>query len=725
MNSKDPWVYQGLSAQIKTGVAQSDETNPLYGLSLRYADQINDKLAYKFNVSTFFAEDWRAEDYDTHIETFDNSITPGQAAFNGVNLYGDETNIPVAGGMKRWGFEEQFLLDNNEAKSIKVDGALHYRLSDDLEANVSYKWGSGSSVYQGSERYALRDFVQQFAKFELNSNNWNIRAYGSFTDDGDSYNLSALGAIANETIWPSIYDVTVPIEIEGNTYPVPLSGGWAVAANLAAALPGASAESAQLFANMGGTSNWTQATTDAVAQILAGSTLAGFGALHPDLPLAAAYELINLGAGPSTIDFVADEEQLSALIEQVRTGLFQSGGAGFIDNSRMYHVEGNYDLSNAVGNAFGLQAGANIRRYSLFTDGTVFREWNPETMQNERITIDEYGGYLQASKSLLDEHLKFTGSIRYDKNENFEGQFSPRISAVYSMDENKKHNLRASWQTGFRNPTTQGQFIFFPASQLLLGGTESNAAIVNEADGTIFNIFEDGALALDGETMVDLDYVKPEQLTAIEVGYKGIIGGDLFLDVNYYHNMYEDFINQLSVLSTKSLTYRGTTYGEGTRFFPYTNVPIAFSSDGIDLGFRYRLNRDWSVNGNYSWAKVNFDQEKLIGTSFEGSNFDPGFNTPENKIGLGIASKDVWKKIGFGANYRWQQDFFYSSSFGNGQIPAYQTLDASLSYKLDGMKTLVKLGVTNLLKEEYVTNVGNPIIGRMIVLTLTYDQFGN
>src|SRR5690606_28039786 len=62
-----------------------------------------------------------------------------------------------------------------------------------------------------------------------------------------------------------------------------------------------------------------------------------------------------------------------------------------------------------------------------------------------------------------------TASIRYDKNENFKGQFSPRVSGVYSVAQN--HNIRASFQGGFRIPTTQNQYIDLPTPQArLIGG---------------------------------------------------------------------------------------------------------------------------------------------------------------------------------------------------------------------------------------------------------------
>lgn len=63
--------------------------------------------------------------------------------------------------------------------------------------------------------------------------------------------------------------------------------------------------------------------------------------------------------------------------------------------------------------------------------------------------------------------------MRYDKNQNFDGQFSPRISAVASFGQS---NFRSSYQTGFRIPTTQNQYIDLkvPAATLIGGLPEFN-----------------------------------------------------------------------------------------------------------------------------------------------------------------------------------------------------------------------------------------------------------
>ena len=49
--------------------------------------------------------------------------------------------------------------------------------------------------------------------------------------------------------------------------------------------------------------------------------------------------------------------------------------------------------------------------------------------------------------------------------------YSPRVSLSYSLGQGKTRNLRASFQTGFRNPTTQDQYIGLDAGQAILVGS--------------------------------------------------------------------------------------------------------------------------------------------------------------------------------------------------------------------------------------------------------------
>ena len=114
--------------------------------------------------------------------------------------------------------------------------------------------------------------------------------------------------------------------------------------------------------------------------------------------------------------------------------------------------------------------------YSLYTEGTVFNEDPDGTGHFNRIKINEYGAYLQLQRKLFKDILKIQASIRWDKNQNFKSIFSPRAAMVVTLGKSRNHNIRVSYQTGFRNPDSQAQYIYFPTSKILLGGAESNAA---------------------------------------------------------------------------------------------------------------------------------------------------------------------------------------------------------------------------------------------------------
>ncbi len=687
MNSKSPFEYQGLSAQFKGGLTTSDaqgESYPFYSFNARYAKAFNNKFAFKLNFAYMSAEDWHSNDYTTDVNNPESTISlSGKPNFDGVNLYGDETRIPVplpvpgynALDLRRTGWREEDIVDNYDATSIKGDVALHYRPTDKLELLYNYRFGGGSSVYQGSQKYALRDFTQQFHKLELKGNNFFVRGYVTATDAGDSYNMAALGGVLNERISPTATQ-------------------WAP-------------EYAQTY---------ILARQGFVPGVPAGNEEAAHAA-------ARAYADRNRPAVGTTA--------FNNLLEDVRNSYFQRNpsGAKFIDHSRLYHAEFNYNFADQIQFA-EIQIGGNFRQYSLFSDGTIFNEDPDEGTNFERININEFGVYTQISKTLA-EVLKLTGSIRYDKNENFEGRITPRVSAVYTVAQN--HNIRASFQTGFRNPDTQAQYIFFPVgTNTLLGSSEDNAARygVHKGGAWTRSTYEayrasGGTLNADGTpnggnpsllVTDDVDYVKPEQLVSYEIGYKGLISQNFIVDLNGYYTSYKDFIGGDDVAAKYQTVHQGTTFAPGTIYSPYRNSPEDVTSTGIGLGLTYNFLKGYFVTGNYNYAT--FDSKQS-----DGSTFRAGFNTPENKFTVGVGNRKLTKNLGFNFNFRWQEEFLWQSDFGDWIVPEFGVFDAQFSYRIPSIKTIAKIGGTNLFGKDYRTNLGGPFVGQQYYLSLTFDEF--
>ena len=67
ITSKDPFKYQGLSLQVKTGIMNIDnadrQASPYYNASLRWAKKVSDKFAFKIGTEFVQAKDWVANDY--------------------------------------------------------------------------------------------------------------------------------------------------------------------------------------------------------------------------------------------------------------------------------------------------------------------------------------------------------------------------------------------------------------------------------------------------------------------------------------------------------------------------------------------------------------------------------------------------------------------------------------------------------------------------------------
>jgi iron complex outermembrane recepter protein len=419
MNSKSPFLYQGLSATVKAGVMSASNRDvvntPMTDFSMRYAKASkNNKFAFKVNLAYITAKDWQATNYSNLNLGGQQTGSRGAGTktdYDGMNIYGDEVQAnmtTVANGLiaakllpsaalglipnvnvSRTGFLEKDMVDYN-TKSFKTNLAAHYRISDKVELVGQVNYGYGTTVYTGTGRYSLRNFNLTQAKVELRGDNFTLRAYTTQERSGQSY-TAGLAAVA----------------MLNSVKPHATWFGEYVGAFAAARGAGQSEEQA-------------------------GITARGVADKGLPAPGSAAY---------------------STLLNKFRDAAIVDGGGAFLDKTNLYHAEGVYNFKNQI-KFIDLLAGANVRQYSLRSNGTLFSD-NKEG-RSGTIPINEYGAFIQGAKSLFKDHLKLSASIRYDKSQNFEGFFTPRLSAVASFGQ---QNFRVSYQTGYRIPTTQNQYI--------------------------------------------------------------------------------------------------------------------------------------------------------------------------------------------------------------------------------------------------------------------------
>lgn len=691
IRTKDPFEYQGLSAEVKTGINHIDEqyANPhgLYNFSLRYAKVFNDRVAVKINGSYLSALDWFATNYtDVDEQTPVAQRGDNNPARDALNIYGDEVavTLPGIGRVSRTGYEERELMEY-DVHSLKFNGSLHYKINDNTKLFYQYDYGNGTAPYTGSNRFCLNNFILQQHKIELDGKNYFLRSYAIIENSQDSYNARALGQHINRT-WVQDFD--------GNTVdPDQADDMWftryeeAFNGNVSGITPSNHA-AARAFADQG--------------RYLPGST-----------------------------EFGQEKERL------INTeGL---SGAGIVSNSKYYHVEGQYDFSDKI-KYFDLQAGGNFRLYDMFTNGTLFDD------VDNNVRVKEGGIFVQASKKLLQDRLKITLSDRYDKNQNFKGRMTPRASAVVTVA--KHHHFRTSYQTGFRNPTIGDQYIKLNAGVItILGGVPDNSEGMNvyqnsfeiasvDAFGSAFGGAVAGgtppnqALMENKDLLIksDVKYIKPEQVKTFEIGYKSLLENKLLIDMNYYYSSYTDFILNTVVMEPESpvLGDDGSINpnaamdilnGDVRLFQLYTNANDKVSSQGATLGLTYLFPKGYSLTANGTWSS--FDLEDA------NPNNIPPFNTPEYRTTVMLGKDVMSHSIGFNVAWRWQDAYDWVGTFNElrpGRIPAHSIVDAQVSYKIPAVSSAVKLGASNLFNNQVYQAYGSPSIGAIYYLSIVFNQ---
>jgi len=711
LNSKSPFEYQGLSVNIKQGVnhiQEEDHERSLYQqYMIRYADVFNNKVAFKVNASYLKAQDFIASDFrDQGPATF-GALERGATSrgdnrvYDGLNVYGDGVltigtiadaqiaagNSDVAairsllpdgaeGAFSPLGYAEGSYVDNS-TESLKLNAALHYRINDDLEVLGQYNIGFGSTVYTANDRFVLDDFNIWTGKLELRNPNFFLRAYTTQEDAGDTYAANTVATLINlETYVPAYFATFAGARTQGATI-----------------------EEAHAAAQVAG----------AQARVEPGS------------------------------------QEFEQLFNEIRSIPISEGGAKFLDKSDLWHAETMYNFAEIVDPAtLEIIAGANYRKYALESEGTLFALQS----NGDEFDIDEFGAYVQLSKDVLDGDLDLQGSIRYDKNEYFEGQFSPRFSAVYTIADN--HNFRGSFQRGFRMPTTQTQFIDLDVvTRRLIGSNEILVDRYNFETNTVYSTESLQAARAANNTdlleMLQFNDLQTEKVSTFEIGYKSLIGNRLMIDAYYYYSIYTDFIAEIdftqavdvadtdnrdgfdpvdgfdpdSEAGKQDILNNSVPGGRLQRYGFDINASGNVEAQGFALGAEYVLDAGYTIGGNVSYNDL-ISQEDLIEQGFRAS-----YNTPEWKYNIKFSNRRLTDNIGFNITYRWQDAFLWESAFGQGIVPAYGTLDAQISYKVPAYNSIIKFGGSNILNERYETSIGNPTLGALYYVSLTFDQFLN
>ena len=687
MNSKNPFKSPGLSILVKNGVTdigkdQRGKVGGYHDYTLRWAKNFNNRFAFKISAQYLEANDWLANDTTNYLRIGGNGkVVAGTRQtdpnYDGVNVYGDETKVGgqsikdiFKGGagllmfqnptfapallqllgtdtsnlssVSRTGYNEKDVIDP-KTKNIKLSAALHYKFKGDVEAIIAGHWAKGNTVYTGNNRYALKDITLGQYKLELRHKNWFLRGYTTQEDAGEAYSATVTTQLFNEA-WKQSFD---PIAVDQN--PLNFLKYW-----------------------------YGQYAIGYWQSRLAGA------------PVSAAHNMARSYADIGRP--IAGSTQFNRIFDSVRSIPIPQGGK-FLERSQLWMGEGQYNVADRVKFA-EIIVGANAKKYFLDSDGTLFID------SSEAIKINEWGVYAQATKKLLKEKLVLTATGRFDKNENFKGKFSPRIAALISLADN--HKIRLSYQTAYRFPSTQQQWIRLNIGDaILIGGLPW---ILNYIQPEKYATY---VLNTTNGSVSPWEYkrMKPETMSSFEVGYKSLVNKKLLIDGYAYFGSYKDFLGRIVLVQPTRQTLPWSIV---------TNSDTKVNTWGAGVGFDYKMNKNF-----FSFFNAYTDNIRNVPNGFQA-----GWSTPKYRLNAGFGNSGLGKskKIGFNVNLRWQDEFYWESGgLADGTVKAYTTLDAQVNYKIPKIKSMIKIGGTNITNKFYQTGFGNPNIGGMYYISFGYN----
>ncbi|MCB2407904.1 TonB-dependent receptor [Hymenobacter lucidus] len=673
-NSKDPFVYDGLSVRLRGG------QRSLLDGQLRYAKKLGKKLAVKINLSGMQATDWTASNYEAASFSLNPQGSPlgydavnrsGELSFQfspaasqqlpggtHPDLYGKTVYMP--------GFTEQELVDgDNTTRSYRMQGAVSYLIKDNLQLTLEAKRATGTSTYQNISRFRVRGLGTSQYRAELKGAKGFVRLYSTEDFTGSSYELAQLSALllrstAQET---SPYGPLSYAQVYFSTYNS--------AYTQAIQQPGATREQALRVAQQAANATQLKSSDPRFAELRR-------QIIADDVPGRGAQQRFN--------SFLND-----------------------ISAQRSFRVS-DFGTDLILGGAY--------REYRLGSDGKLFADTDGSRIRNY-----EFGAYGQLTQTLLRQHLKLALAGRADYFRNFSPALSPRASAVYSFGPDQRHNFRASYSGAYRSPSQLEQYGHSDVTSFIVLGN-----IGNGFRGYAFNDAQGRPYGTPGIPLSAFEITLPklalEHAKTVEVGYKGMLLPKLYADVSYFRSVYTDFVGGRAFAGnvdgsrpSQQQLDEGlpalSDRAKPTRFiFTWYNNAQLVRTQGATLGLAYKLHKALNLNGNYSLNVL--DRRNLP------AGFQTFFNTPKHKYNMG-ANGVAAQNLTYAVNYRWAQSHRQEMPFASGSIGSYSSLDAYLSYALPKLGTTLQAGVSNLLNSNNIQIIGGPQIGRLAFLGLLVD----
>ena len=742
MNTKNPFDFQGFSAYITQGITSQDAAgdNHYYDFGMRFAHAFNDKFAVKATLGYVKGKDWVAADYSDfnnevpffpgRLEEVDPSLFP---TYDGKNVYGEQstnwnmtsifTNLVLPGlgaqfglpaaqtsyyaslfnafapnyfgqqEIMTTGYNEMAIDPTGDASNFKFNIAAHYRFNGNSELVYVFNNGRGNTILQGAARYKMLNFGVQQHKLEYKTKNFTARAYKTIESSGNTFQFDAMGGYlfsaqpGGPNAWFGNYFNSYFQILAGQINPNPLL---------------------------------------AINDMLVGILFYGETSMY-DVLVNPSMNFVAHAAGRTAANanmLVPGSTEFKAAYEQIAKTPIKDGGAVVLDNTISNSFEASYDLSDLV-DGFDMVVGGSYREYILRSDGTLFTDYDGPIKTNET------GIFASVQRDIFDGAVSLNGALRYDKAQNYDGSFTPRVGALINLAP--RHNVRVSYQTAMRTPTMQDMYIGLDGGPAILMGSSPDSVerffydFPDLATGNTYTVTGDMVMnnsyrlsdfQAGSFVAANLDNVEPEYVQSREVGYR-YNGKKLSLDINAYWAKYQNFIASKEVIVpfygsvANGSALAAIQSGDFEVFSVDNNTDEVVSTMGLDVGLDAKIFEKFDFGAKFAYNDMNR------------SNVDPAystaFNTPKVRGRLSLGSTEIGDNIGFNISASYHNSFLYESAFADGVIPANWIFNASMSFDVPELDGRIKVGAVNLTGDDYMNIPVTGLIGSQYYIKFTLN----
>lgn len=301
--------------------------------------------------------------------------------------------------------------------------------------------------------------------------------------------------------------------------------------------------------------------------------------------------------------------------------------------------------------------------------GTFPQELVPSDRSLERLNY-----FVQDEWTLCPEKLALILGSKFEHNDSTGFEYMPNARLVWTP--NKQNTLWASVTKAVAPPSLVFEDVRFPAS-VLPGPTGAPVGLI-EVQGN--------------------RGVESENLLAYEIGYRGELSEDLFVDIAAFYNDYRDLLSNEPGIP-------GVTSRAG-RPDPMFVVPLSFQNQlaaetiGGEVALEYKPFRWWRMTTSFSYAHS---------TAFEGGSLDSvnpqliEASAPQYKATY-RSLMDLTEWVSFDLLGR------YVSAVGYGTIPDYGEVDARLGFRVtEGVDvSIIGQNLLNSAHPEFIGSIYGP-----------------